>query len=175
MFHLVSAAGFGVPRGCPLGHAPLGPRPPRPCPAAAAPPGAPPPAGPAPPPPPPPPPPRRSPRRTGSAPAGVHLARRLDEAAILYAAIHARAFAPQFRFQLEVAGLSALPDQIHRPGGLLARGLHGNRAVLHMPQVHVAVPALQAAAVEHGSPSRVVGKIDRVRLREAGGAAPLGR
>src|ERR1019366_2584987 len=50
---------------------------------------------------PPPRPPRRSTRRTGSAPAGVHLARRLDEAAILYAAIHARAFAPQFRFQFE--------------------------------------------------------------------------
>ena len=30
MFHLASAAGFGVPRGCPLGHGPLGPRPPRP-------------------------------------------------------------------------------------------------------------------------------------------------
>src|ERR1039458_112266 len=43
MFHLVSAAGFGVPRGCPLGHAPLGPRPPRPCPAAPPPPPAPPP------------------------------------------------------------------------------------------------------------------------------------
>src|ERR1035441_2567622 len=188
MFHLASAAGFGAPRGCPLGHCPLGPRPPRPC--SAAPPGA--PAGgppPAPPPPPagppparPPPPasrPRRSTRCTGgrsrSAPARVHRARRLDETAILYAAIHPRAIAPQLRFQFEVAGLPALPDQVDRAGRFLARGLYRNRAVLHMPQGHVAVPALQAAAIEHGSPSRVVGKIDWVRLREAGGAAPLGR
>src|ERR1035441_409913 len=101
MFHLVSAAGFGVPRGCPLGHPPLRPRAPRPPPPRSPPPAGlpagPPPAGPAPPPPRP----RRSPRRTRSAPAGVHLARRLDEAAILYAAIHARAYAPQFRFRSE--------------------------------------------------------------------------
>src|ERR1035441_4574219 len=175
MFHLASAAGFGAPRGCPLGHCPFGPRPPRPCPAA--PPGA--PAGGPPPPPHPAPPPRRSTRCTGgrsrSAPARVHRARRLDETAILYAAIHPRAIAPQLRFQFEVAGLPALPDQVDRAGRFLARGLYRNRAVLHMPQVHVAVPALQAAAIEHGSPSRLVGKIDRVRLREAGGAAPLGR
>src|SRR5207244_2667499 len=57
---------------------------------------------------------------------------RRDPAAILHAAVDV-AGAFHLHLQLEVRGLSALPDEIDRAGRLLAGRLDGDRAVLDLP------------------------------------------
>ena len=84
---------------------------------------------------------RRSGSRTRG--AGAWLWGRLHKAAVLDAAIDACALSAHFRFQLEIAGLAAFPDQVGGPGGFFAGGFGHDSAVLYVPDFLVPIPVVE--------------------------------
>ena len=104
------------------------------------------------------------------------MLRRNTLAAILDTPIGAISFQFHFNPEPEVSDLSAAPDDVRRARGMLIARHSDDRAILDMPDLGGAIPAVECLTIEDLRPSFVIVEIDRLRLnktacRQAGGAA----
>ena len=72
-----------------------------------------------------------------------------------------------FEFEREILRFHVAINDVGIAARILLRGLADDGAVFHAPEFRIAVPALQAHAIEEGLVASVIVEIERVRLSEA--------